>query len=108
MKPAAPLDIEPPTDYLNSLDNSLDHGWKMAEVGAFEAKSRLGQLLDRVEAGEEIVITRRGKAVARLVPPDSTFDRGRSRKAVQAIRAMRKGVTLGRLRIKDLINEGRQ
>jgi prevent-host-death family protein len=80
----------------------------MTEVGAFEAKSKLGQLLDRVEAGEEIVITRRGKAVARLVPPDSTFDRGRSRKAVRAIRAMRKGVTLGRLRIKDLINEGRQ
>ena len=41
----------------------------MKEVGAFEAKNRLGQLLDRVEAGEEILITRRGKVVARLVPP---------------------------------------
>lgn len=80
----------------------------MKEVGAFEAKSRLGQLLDRVEAGEEVVITRRGKAVARLVPPNSTFDLTRSRRAAQAIRTMRKGVTLGRLRVKDLINEGRQ
>jgi prevent-host-death family protein len=80
----------------------------MKEVGAFEAKSRLGQLLDRVEAGEEIVITRRGKAVARLVPPGSSFDRARSRMAAQAIRTMRKGVTLGRVRIKDLINEGRR
>jgi prevent-host-death family protein len=80
----------------------------MKEIGAFEAKSRLGQLLDRVEAGEEIVITRRGKAVARLVPPDSSFDPARSRMAAQTIRTMRKGVTLGRLRIKDLINEGRQ
>jgi prevent-host-death family protein len=40
----------------------------MIEVGAFEAKNRLGHLLDRVESGEEVVITRHGKAVARLVP----------------------------------------
>ncbi|MGH7212201.1 MAG: type II toxin-antitoxin system Phd/YefM family antitoxin [Acetobacteraceae bacterium] len=79
----------------------------MKEVGAFEAKSRLGQLLDRVEAGEEIVITRRGKVVARLVPPSSTFDREPSRLAAQRIREMRKGITLGGLRIKDLIDEGR-
>ena len=36
-------------------------------VGAFEAKTHLSALLDRVERGEEIVITRRGRAVARLV-----------------------------------------
>ncbi len=41
----------------------------MREIGAFEAKNKLGQLLDWVEAGEEIVITRRGRVVARLVPP---------------------------------------
>ena len=41
----------------------------MREIGAFEAKSKLGQLLDWVEAGEEVVITRRGKVVAKLVPP---------------------------------------
>jgi prevent-host-death family protein len=38
------------------------------EIGAFEAKNTLGSLLDRVERGEEIVITRHGKPVARLVP----------------------------------------
>ena len=38
----------------------------MHEVGAFEAKNRLGALLDQVERGEEIVITRRGKPVAKL------------------------------------------
>lgn len=37
-------------------------------IGAFEAKNTLGSLLDRVEHGEEIVITRHGKPVARLVP----------------------------------------
>ncbi len=80
----------------------------MKEVGAFEAKNKLGQLLDRVEAGEEIAITRRGKVVARLVPPDSPLDRERGRRAAQHIREMRKGISLGRLRIKDLINEGRR
>lgn len=81
----------------------------MKEVGALEAKSRLEQLLDRVEAGEEIVITRRGRAVARLVPPDSSgMDLTRARAAAQRIRAMRKGVTLDGLAIKDLVNEGRR
>jgi prevent-host-death family protein len=80
----------------------------MKQVGAFEAKSRLGQLLDWVEAGEEVVITRRGKVVARLVPPSTAFDRERSRMAAQKIREMRKGVTLSGLRVKDLIDEGRQ
>jgi prevent-host-death family protein len=37
----------------------------MREIGAFEAKNKLGQLLDWVEAGEEVVITRRGRVVAR-------------------------------------------
>jgi len=40
----------------------------LGQVGAFEAKNSLGSLLDRVERGEEIVITRHGRAVARLVP----------------------------------------
>ena len=40
----------------------------MQQIGAFEAKNTLGSLLDRVERGEEIVITRHGKAIARLVP----------------------------------------
>ena len=40
----------------------------MREIGAFEAKNTLGALLDRVLEGEEIVITRHGKPVARLVP----------------------------------------
>ncbi len=79
----------------------------MKEVGAFEAKNRLGQLLDWVEAGEEVVITRRGKVVARMVPPGTAFDRERSQRAVARIREMRKGVTLGGLALKDLISEGR-
>lgn len=40
----------------------------MREIAAFEAKNKFGQLLDRVEHGEEITITRHGKEIARLVP----------------------------------------
>ncbi len=80
----------------------------MREVGAFEAKNKLGTLLDLVEQnGEEIVITRRGKPVARLVPPAPAFDRDRARQAAEAIIARAKGVTLGGLKLKDLIDEGR-
>jgi prevent-host-death family protein len=80
----------------------------MKEVGAFEAKTRLGQLLDWVEAGEEVVITRRGKVVARMVPPNAVDDPERGRRAAARIREMRKGVTLGGTAIKDLISEGRR
>jgi prevent-host-death family protein len=79
----------------------------MKEVGAFEAKTKLSALLDLVEAGEEVVITRRGKPVARLVSAIPSFDRERARAAAARIRERSKGVTLGGLKIKDLINEGR-
>jgi prevent-host-death family protein len=57
------------------------------QVGAFEAKNTLGSLLDRVEQGEEIVITRHGKAVARLAPCESTVDRQQVEAALARIRA---------------------
>jgi prevent-host-death family protein len=57
------------------------------EVGAFEAKNRLGMLLDRVESGEEIVITRHGKPVARLVPNTTRIDKLQARAALEQIRA---------------------
>jgi len=79
----------------------------MREIGAFEAKNKFGHLLDQVEHGEEIVITRRGKAVARLVPAEPGLDRDKARRAVAGILEMSRGVTLGGLNIKDLINEGR-
>lgn len=58
----------------------------MREVGAFDAKNRLGQLLDLVEQGEEITITRHGRPVARLVPPDRRVDRDEARAALRRIR----------------------
>ena len=79
----------------------------MREIGAFEAKSKLGQLLDWVEAGEEVIITRRGKPVARMTSPDAAYDRERARGAAARIRARRRGMTLGGITLRDLINEGR-
>lgn len=40
----------------------------MDQISVFDAKNRLSALLDQVERGEEITITRRGRPVARLVP----------------------------------------
>jgi prevent-host-death family protein len=80
----------------------------MREIGAFEAKNTLGNLLDLVEKGEEVVITRRGKRVARLVPDTGAPDREKARRAAKDIIKMSKGVTLGGSKIKDLINEGRR
>lgn len=78
----------------------------MREVDAFEAKNKLGALLDWVERGEEVLITRRGKAVARLVPATPGFDRERARRAAQGLIEASRGLRLGDLAIKDLINEG--
>jgi prevent-host-death family protein len=57
------------------------------EIGAFEAKNKLGMLLDRVEYGEEITITRHGKPVARLVPNATRIDKLQARAALDRIRA---------------------
>lgn len=54
----------------------------MDSVGAFEAKTHLSALLDRVERGEEVTITRHGRPVARLVPVRG-FDRAEARALIE-------------------------
>jgi prevent-host-death family protein len=68
----------------------------MLEVGAFEAKNTLGALLDRVQRGEEIVITRHGQPVARLVPYAGGIDRGQVRAAAERIRERAAKLKAGR------------
>ena len=80
----------------------------MESVGAYEAKTHLPQLLDRVASGEEIQITRNGRPVARLVPEpaEETSD---IRSVIAQIREFRKGRRLGDdLTIRELIEEGRR
>jgi prevent-host-death family protein len=79
----------------------------MKEIGAFEAKNKLAQLLDLAEKGEEIIITRHGKQVARLGPVHKSFDRQAARQAVEDIRKMRKGMRLDDAMIRQFIDEGR-
>ena len=67
----------------------------MVEIGAFEAKNTLGSLLDRVENGEEIIITRHGRRVARLVPSVSEKDTASALAALERIRARARELKLG-------------
>ena len=80
----------------------------MNDIALFEAKNRLSELVHRVEAGEEIAITRRGKVVARLVAPAHEDAGQRARDAIAGLRASRQGVSLGRLSSRDLVREGRR
>ncbi len=80
---------------------------------AAEAKAQFSALLDRVVAGETIIITRHGKPVARLGNPDESEQQkiDARRKAREEFIAWRRmhGPTLGLgLSVKDLINEGRR
>jgi prevent-host-death family protein len=79
----------------------------MKTVGTFEAKTHLSALLERVERGEEITITRHGKAVARLVPA-SEVSRERLENTVARLKSFRRGRRLGDLSAKALIDEGRR
>lgn len=67
----------------------------MNAIGAFEAKNHLGQLLDAAERGEETLITRHGKPVARLVPAEPRIDRGETRAALARIRDRAERAKLG-------------
>jgi len=75
----------------------------MHEIGAFEAKNKFGQLLDLVERGEEITITRHGKEVARLVPVRPIRSREAAQAAVRRIRERAEQRKLGRLPARERI-----
>ena len=76
----------------------------MVEIGVFEAKTHLAELLDRVEAGEELVISRRGRPVARLVP---IADARQQNAAATRLRELRRGATLGGIDWRRLRDAGR-
>jgi prevent-host-death family protein len=81
----------------------------MTTVGIFEAKNRLSELVDRAARGEEIVITRRGEQVARLMPPHAPDAAGQARTLAARIRRSRAGQPLGEgASVRDMIEEGRR
>ena len=79
----------------------------MESVGAYEAKTHLPQLLDRVARGEEIQITRNGRPVARLVPEPAN-DTPEVRSVIAQVREFRKGRRLKGVSIRELVEEGRR
>lgn len=82
-------------------------------VGAFDAKTRLSELLDRVESGEIIVITRHGSPIATLQPYDEAVDAKRAQKAVHGLLDLRSemlgtGPGLSLQELRAAIEEGRK
>ncbi len=82
-------------------------GGKTVEIGAFEAKTRLSELLRETERGVSFVIRRRGKAVARLVPPGQEERAAVPRQILDSFREIRKRIP-GTLKIRELVEEGRR
>ena len=78
----------------------------MERVGAYEAKTHLSRLLQQVEQGSTIAITRHGQEIAHLVPaPPGAADPVRT---IAELRQARRGITLSGDTVRDLIDEGRR
>ena len=77
------------------------------EVGAFEAKTNLSKLLERVRAGERITITKRGEPVAVLVPPREAR-KERTRDVIRELAALRARTKPGPESLRDLREKGRK
>ena len=77
----------------------------IATVGVYDAKNKLSELLDRVEAGEVIGLTRHGKQVAMLVPVNQV--QPSTRETIARLRELRAGTRLGGMSIRELRDEGR-
>lgn len=75
-------------------------------VGAYEAKTHLPRLLDQVERGESVTITKHGRPVARLVPVCSRSSTPDT--AIAALRVARAGVRLGSDSVSELVGDGRR
>ena len=79
----------------------------MSEVGAFEAKTNLSQLLKRVEAGERFVITKHSRPVAELIPFRQRAAE-KIRAAIDSLKAFQETHTLAGLSVRQMIEEGRK
>jgi len=77
-------------------------------VGAYDAKTHLSELLEKVEAGEEITITKHGAPIAKLVPIKKEASAEERVAAIRRIQTLSRGLSLSGLKIKDLISEGRR
>ena len=79
----------------------------MSNVGVFQAKAKLSELIDQVLKGSDVTITRHGRPVVRLVPAKAAAEVDRS-EAVAALRKFSKGIKVGRIDLKSIIAAGRR
>ena len=77
----------------------------MSEIGAYEAKTNLSRLLDKVQDGEQFVITRHGQPVAELVP-FARLGVDAVRRVVSELRQTRSTLADSGLRLAHLLGEG--
>ena len=80
----------------------------METVGAFEAKTHLSQLLDRVEQGETITITRHGEPAALLVPARPAAGKLSHAEIVEGLRELRGRVKPGKMSVREMVEAGRR
>ncbi len=79
----------------------------MQTVGAYEAKTSLSKLLERVNNGEKIGITKHGVTVAILQPP-ATAKKSNPAQAIEALRMFRDKHSLNGISLREMIEEGRR
>ena len=80
----------------------------METVGAFEAKTHLAELLDRVSRGETIIITRHGVPAARLVPIAAVQGKLSHQDVVDGMRALRRRVKPDSMSVRQMVEAGRR
>ena len=78
----------------------------MENIGAFDAKTHLSALLDRVARGERITITRHGVPAAMLVPVGEAGPKLTHEEIVEGMRGLRKRVKRGTMSVREMVNEG--
>jgi prevent-host-death family protein len=64
-------------------------------IGTFEAKTHFAKIITQVIGGDEILITRRGKAVAKIIPIQETFDKETAKTAILRLRKLAQEMQLG-------------
>jgi prevent-host-death family protein len=79
----------------------------MGTIGAFEARTHLASLLERVSKGEKTTITRHGVPAAMLMPVGATQPQLTHQEIVEGMRALRKRVKPGKMSVREMVAEGR-
>jgi prevent-host-death family protein len=86
----------------------MNRNTRAHSIEATDAEAALDRLLDRVEQGDSIIITRNGAPVARLVPYGEPIDASLVDKAIREVEKLRKGITLRGITVRELIDDGRR